>query len=92
MAIPWHRSFGMALTQYFAGTAWQVDVEVDLSLQQQRLDIVILRRLGLSPPPVWPDGFGTPADYNLLRSKRSTIRWTPGQSRSFPRTASPIVS
>jgi hypothetical protein len=26
----------MALTQYFAGTDWQVDVEVDLSLQQQR--------------------------------------------------------
>ena len=44
MAIPWHRIFGMALTQYFAGTGWQVDVEVDLSLQQQRLDLVILRR------------------------------------------------
>ena len=44
MAIPWHRIFGMALTQYFADTAWQVDVEVDLSLQQQRLDIAILRR------------------------------------------------
>jgi hypothetical protein len=29
MAIPWHRIFGMALTQYFAGTAWQVDVEVE---------------------------------------------------------------
>jgi hypothetical protein len=27
MAIPWHRIFGMALTQYFAGTAWRVDVE-----------------------------------------------------------------
>jgi hypothetical protein len=44
MAIPWHRIFGMALTQYFAGTDWQVDAEVDLSLRQQRLDLVILRR------------------------------------------------
>ena len=32
MAIPWHRIFGMALTQYFAGSSWQVDVEVDLSV------------------------------------------------------------
>ena len=69
MAIPWHRIFGMALTHYFAGTAWQVDVEVDLSLQQQRLDIVILRRRDNSMAPVWPDGFGTPADYNLLTFK-----------------------
>jgi hypothetical protein len=61
---PWHRIFGMALTQYFAGSAWQVDVEVDLSLQQQRLDLVILRRQGHSLEPRWPDGFGTPAEYN----------------------------
>ena len=51
MATPWHRIFGMALAQYFSGTAWQVDVEVDLSLQQQRLDIVILRRGGQSIEP-----------------------------------------
>jgi hypothetical protein len=69
MAILWHRIFGMALTQYFAGSNWQVDVEVDLSLQQQRLDLVILRRKGPGTPPRWPDGFGTPADYNLLTFK-----------------------
>lgn len=69
MAMPWHRIFGMALTQYFAGTAWKVEVEVDLSLQQQRLDIVVLRRGGDAPEPVWPDGFGPPADYNLITFK-----------------------
>lgn len=69
MAIPWHRIFGMALTQHFAGTAWEVDVEVDLSLQQQRLDIAIVRRGHVHVAPVWPDGFGTPADYNLLTFK-----------------------
>ena len=69
MATPWHRIFGMALTQYFAGTAWQVDVEVDLSLQQQRLDIAILRRRNPSLEPVWPDGVGIPADYNLFTFK-----------------------
>jgi hypothetical protein len=69
MTIAWHRIFGMALTQYFAGTDWKVDVEVDLSLQQQRLDLVILRRAGPAAPVVWPDGFGTPAEYNLLTFK-----------------------
>jgi hypothetical protein len=69
MAIAWHRIFGVALTQYFAGTGWKVDVEVDLSLQQQRLDLVILRRVGEAAPANWPDGFGTPAEYNLLTFK-----------------------
>jgi hypothetical protein len=69
VAIPWHRIFGMALTQYFAGTCWQVDVEVDLSRHQQRLDMVVLRRQGQAPPPFWPDGFGTPAEFNLLTFK-----------------------
>jgi hypothetical protein len=77
MAIPWHRIFGMALTQYFAGTAWQVDVEVDLSLQQQRLDVAILRRKGAGTAPRWPDGFGTPADYNLLTFKALQDPLTP---------------
>jgi proteasome lid subunit RPN8/RPN11 len=66
MMIYWHRIFGMALTQYFAGTAWRVDVEVDLSLQQQRLDIAVLRHGAGGPEPLWPDGFGPPAPYNLL--------------------------
>jgi hypothetical protein len=69
MAIAWHRIFGMALTQYFAGSAWKVEVEVDLSLQQQRLDVVVLRRVLDGPQPLWPDGFGTPAEYNLLTFK-----------------------
>jgi hypothetical protein len=69
MAIAWHRIFGMALTQYFAGTGWKVDVEVDLSMQQQRLDLVILRRVGPAALAHWPDGFGTPAEYNLLTFK-----------------------
>jgi hypothetical protein len=69
MAIPWHRIFGMALTQYFAGSAWKVDVEVDLSLKQQRLDLVGLRHTHDAPEPVWPDGFGPPAEHNLLTFK-----------------------
>jgi hypothetical protein len=66
MAIAWHRIFGMALTQYFAGSGWKVDVEVDLSLQQQRLDVVVLRGGSVTAPVLWPDGVGTPAEYILL--------------------------
>ena len=69
MNIAWHRIFGMALTKYLAGSASQVEVEVDLSLRQQRLDIVILRRTADGPQPHWPDGFGAPAAYNLLTFK-----------------------
>ncbi len=69
MIVAWHRIFGMALTQYLAGSAWQVEVEVDLSLRQQRLDVVILRRAADGPQPHWPDGFGAPAAYNLLTFK-----------------------
>jgi hypothetical protein len=69
MAIPWHRIFGMALTQYLAGTAWKVDVEIDLSRQQQRLDVVVLHGDPAAPQPRWPDGFGTPARYNLMTFK-----------------------
>jgi hypothetical protein len=59
----------MASTRYFAGSGWKVDVEVDHSVQQQRLDLVILRRVGESAPVAWPDGFGEPAEYNLLTFK-----------------------
>jgi hypothetical protein len=30
---------------------------------------VVLRRVGAAAPVVWPDGFGTPAEYNLLTFK-----------------------
>jgi hypothetical protein len=79
MAIAWHRIFGMALSQYFAGTAWKVDVEVDLSLRKQLLDLVILRHIADAPEPHWPDGFGTPAEYNLLTFKAlkdPLVAWT----------------
>jgi hypothetical protein len=68
MAIFWHRIFGMALTQYFAGSRWKVEVETDLSVQQQKLDIAIVfrDRAGNNPDPIWPDGIGEPARFNLF--------------------------
>jgi hypothetical protein len=40
----WHRLFGLLLTDFFSGSPFVVEVERDLSVQQQRLDAVILRR------------------------------------------------
>jgi len=99
MATPWHRIFGMALTQYLAGTGWQVDVEVDLSLQQQRLDVVVLRRAGGGPEPLWPDGFGTPTAYNLITFKALpetlddwTIKELAGHGVTYRKYVSPDVN
>ena len=40
----WHRLFGLLLTDYFTGLPFTVEVERDLSEQQQFLDVVIVRR------------------------------------------------
>ena len=40
----WHRLFGIVLTELFAGSDWEVIRELDLSIKQQLLDIVIVRR------------------------------------------------
>ena len=75
--IGWHRLFGLALTDFFAGSPFTVDLEKDLSLKQQMLDVVVLRR----QPGVFtgglpdgftgrlPDGFEDLADHNLLTYK-----------------------
>ncbi len=67
--IPWHRMFGIALTDLLTGTAWEVVMELDLSVKQQRLDIVVVRR-GKGPQPrELPDGLGPLADHNLVTYK-----------------------
>ena len=40
----WHRLFGLLLMDFFTGSPFTVDIERDLSVQQQFLDVVILRR------------------------------------------------
>lgn len=67
--ISWHRLFGIALADLFADTAWEVVVELDLSLKLQLLDIVIVRRGQGTKPPFLPDGFGPLSDHNLVTYK-----------------------
>ena len=36
---PWHRLFGIALTDLFAGRPWRVELEKELALKSQRLEL-----------------------------------------------------
>ena len=69
--IPWHRLFGLTLTDYFHDTAYNVEIEKDLSLKQQLLDVVILERKegGAPLPEVLPDGLEDLSIHNLMTFK-----------------------
>ena len=66
---PWHRLFGLAWMDFFRGTPVTVKPEVDLSLKQQWLDLVILRSDGSLLPFRLPDGFADLAPHNLVSFK-----------------------
>ncbi|WP_295426554.1 hypothetical protein [uncultured Thiodictyon sp.] len=73
---PWHRLFGIALTDLFTGRPWRVEVEKELALKSQRLDILIIEReasAGLTAGPGalagLPDGLEGLATHNLLTYK-----------------------
>ncbi len=66
---PWHRLFGLSLMDFFQGLPVTVEMEKDLSLKQQRLDVVVIRK---EPGPLncrLPDGFEELTTYNLVTFK-----------------------
>ena len=66
---PLHRLFGLSWIDFFQGTAITVETEIDLSIKQQFLDLVLIRK---GPEPIarpLPDGFDDLADHNLLTFK-----------------------
>jgi hypothetical protein len=65
----WHRLFGLLLTDFFAGSPFTVEVERDLSVQQQLLDVVILRRGRGRFAGRLPDGLDGLAAHNLITFK-----------------------
>src|SRR5438874_9957056 len=65
----WHRLFGLLLTDFFSGSPFVVEVERDLSAQQQLLDVVIVRRRRGKFPEALPDGLGDLAEHNLITFK-----------------------
>lgn len=67
--MDWHRNFGLLLTDFFAGSPFVVELEKDLSLKQQFLDVVILRKRKGRFIQRLPDGLDNLADYNLVTFK-----------------------
>jgi len=77
--IPWHRLFGLTLTDFFAGSSYSVELEKDLSVKYQLLDVVIVEKNEGTPPAELPDGLENLAAHNLLTYKslqESLDGWT----------------
>src|SRR5947207_2676974 len=64
--IDWHRLFGLLLTDFFTNSPFAVELEKDLSLGQQFLDVVILRKGKGRFKGRLPDGLEDLARHNLL--------------------------
>ncbi len=71
----WHRLFGLLLTDFFTGSPFTVEMERDLSQQQQFLDVVILRRGRGQFAGRLPDGLDGLVEHNLItfKSHRETL-------------------
>src|SRR5580692_4485282 len=65
----WHRLFGLLLTDYFTGSPFVVELERDLSKQQQFLDVLILRQARGRFVGRLPDGLEGLAAHNLITFK-----------------------
>jgi hypothetical protein len=65
----WHRLFGLLLTDLFSGSPFVVEVERDLSVQQQLLDVVIVRRGRGRFAGRLPDGMEGLRPHNLMTFK-----------------------
>jgi len=65
----WHRLFGLLLTDFFSGSPFVVEVERDLSVQEQRLDVTIVRRRRGHFAGRLPDGLEGLRPHNLMSFK-----------------------
>jgi hypothetical protein len=68
-ARPLHRLFGLSWIDFFQGTSITVETELDLSLKQQFLDLVLIRKEPGTLPRPLPDGFEELAAHNLVTFK-----------------------
>jgi hypothetical protein len=73
----WHRLFGLLLTDFFSGSPFVVEVERDLSVQQQLLDVVIVRRGRGRFAGRLPDGLEGLRPHNLMTFKSHHEALTP---------------
>ncbi len=67
--IDWHHLFGLTLKDYLTESNYDVELEKDLSLQQQYLDVVIIKKSEGKPLKEVPDGLENLSQHNLLTYK-----------------------
>lgn len=67
--LDWHRLFGLVLTDFFTDSPFTVEMESDLSLQQQFLDVIIVRRRRGRFAERLPDGMEELRQHNLVSFK-----------------------
>jgi hypothetical protein len=65
----WHRLFGLSLLDFLHDQPVSVDLEKDLSLKQQLLDVVLIRKGTEQLTRRLPDGFEELAAHNLVSFK-----------------------
>jgi hypothetical protein len=65
----WHRLFGLLLSDFFTGSPFEVELERDLSVQQQLLDVLIVRRRRGRFAGNLPDGLEGLRPHNLMTFK-----------------------
>ena len=66
---PLHRLFGLSWIDFFRDTPVAVETELDLSLKQQFIDLVLIRKAPGPLPRPLPDGFEDLARHNLVTFK-----------------------
>src|SRR5947208_8639669 len=95
----WHRLFGLLLTDFFTGSPFVVEVERDLSVQQQLLDVAIIRRGRGRFVGRLPDGLDGLRPHNLLTFKSRhealdawTIKELSGADVAYRKLVSPSPS
>jgi hypothetical protein len=67
--MDWHRLFGLVLKDFFTGSPFTVEVELDLSFKSQLLDVVILRKEEGEYAGRLPDGLDNLTQHNLISFK-----------------------
>jgi hypothetical protein len=66
---PLHRLFGLSWADFFQGSDVRVEPEMDLSLKQQFVDLVLIRTGSGAVPRPLPDGLEYLAAHNLITFK-----------------------
>jgi len=67
--ISWHRLLGLILTDFFTGSNYEVKLEKSLTLQEQYLDVLIIKKTEGKEPASFPNGLETLSKHNLLTYK-----------------------